>query len=154
MPFDPDEFMQATIDQPLSDRPLLPTGDYVGTITVVKPQAGQQRKDPSKDWHALNVQIEIDTNQKPGLRELLGQDRIILFDFVGLDMVEGKDGKPKLDSDKGRNRQLKRYLDAADLNAKGSTPGMLQGRMVSVRVGRDEYEGRLRESVESVGKVA
>lgn len=154
MPFEPGEFMHAAIDQPLTDRPLLPTGDYVGTITVVDPRAGQQKKDPSKDWHALNVQIEIDTNQKPGLRELLGQDKIILFDFVGLDMVEGKDGKPRLDSDKGKNRQLKRYLDAADLNAKGSTPGMLQGRMVSVRVGRDEYEGRLRESVESVGKVA
>lgn len=154
MPFDPDEFMQATMDQPLTDRPLLPTGDYVGVIGTVKAQSGKQKKDPDKDWHALNVPIEIDTSQKPGLRELLGQDRILLFDFVGLDIIEGNDGKPRLDSEKGKNRQLKRYLDALDMNSKGFTPMQLQGRMISVRVGRDEYEGRHRESVEAVGKVA
>lgn len=154
MPFDPEEFMSATLSEPLSDRPLLPAGDYIGVIGEVKPQSGKQRKDPSKDWHAFNVPIEIDTNQKPGLREMVGQDKVILFDFLGLDVISGKDGKPALDSDQGRNRQLKRYLDALGLNQEGFNGRMLQGRMISVRVGRDEYEGRQRESVEAVGKAA
>jgi hypothetical protein len=149
--FDPNVFLDGVITEPFTRRPPLPPGDYVGVIGEIRFQSGQQRKDPSKTWHALNIPIEIDTNQSPGVRELVGQDKVILYDFVGLDLTESG----MLDTAKGRNRQLGRYREALDMNARGVSfsPRAMQGRTILAKVKTGEFQGEIRDEIESVAKV-
>jgi hypothetical protein len=151
--FDPNTFLDAAITEPFTKRPLLPPGDYVGTIGEIKPpQSGQGKKDPTKTWYALNVPIEIETNQRPGVREMIGQEKVVVFDFVGLDI---NDSTGSLDTSPGRNRQLAKYREALGMND-GSPfrPASMQGRSVLVKVGQRDYQGEQREEVQGVAKVA
>lgn len=150
--FDPNTFLDSAITEPFTKRPLLPPGDYVGVIGEIKPpQTGQQKKDPTKTWYAINVPIEIDTTQKPGVREMVGQEKVVVFDFVGLDI----NNHGALDSSPGRNRQLARYREALGMND-GSPflPRSMQGRTVLVKITRGDYNGEPREEIGGIAKVA
>jgi hypothetical protein len=151
--FNPDTFLDAQTKEAFTKRPPLPPGDYVGSIGALgNPRSGQQKKDPSKTWYALNVPIEIDTNQKPGLREQIGQDKVVLYDFVGLDLTD----TGALDFAKGRNQQLRKYREALRMNTPGEpfAPRMMEGRTILVKVSQEPYQDEIRDTVAAVAPVS
>lgn len=149
--FDPDAFLNSVTTEAGTRRPPLPPGDYVATIGDIRPSAGQQRKDPSKSWHALNIPLTVDLTSRPDARALVGQDSVVLFHFVGVDVTE--DGK--LDWRAGRNGRLTAYRDALGMNEKGVAfaPPMMTGRQIRVKVKHDTWEGELRDAVDGVARI-
>jgi hypothetical protein len=147
--FDPNLFLSGTTTEAYQRRPPLPSGDYIAVIEDIKAQSGQQKKDPSKEWYAFNVQLGVDPGRA---REVVGQDKVILFHFVGLDVTP----TGSLDWSPGRNRQLGRYREALGMNVAGQpfNPQAMLGRTVTVKVGQEEYEGEIRDTVDTVAKVA
>lgn len=151
--FDPDVFLDAATKEAGTKRPLLPNGDYVATVKELKYQTGQQKKDPTKTWHAFNTQLEVDLSSYPMAMQVVGQPKVVLFDFVGFDVRP--DGK-SLDWSPGKNRRLTAYREATGLNVPGEafSPRQLIGRMVLVKVGRDMYNGEEQESVDGIAQAA
>jgi hypothetical protein len=144
--FDPALFLDATTTEAYTKRPPLPPGDYQGVIEDIKSQSGQQKKDPTKDWYAFNIQLGVNS------RGAIEQEKVILFHFVGLDVTPSG----ALDWSPGRNRQLGRYREALGMNVAGTpfNPRNMIGRMVTVKVGQEIYEGEQRDTVDTVAKVA
>lgn len=149
--FDTNVFLDAVTTEAGSRRPPLPVGDYIATVGEPKFMQGPQKKDPTKNYQALNVPLEVDVTQNPAARQLVGQDKVVLFHFVGLDFNEGG----MLDWGPGRNRNLLAYREALDLNTPGQpfSPRMIQGKTVRVKVNHETYEGEIRERVGGVAKV-
>lgn len=147
--FDPALFLDATTTEVYQKRPPLPPGDYQGVIEDIKSQSGQQKKDPSKDWYAFNIQLGVDPGKA---RDVVSQDKVILFHFVGLDVTP----TGALDWSPGRNRQLGRYREALNMNVAGQpfNPRSMIGRLVTVKVGQEIYEGEQKDTVDTVAKVA
>lgn len=150
--FDPETFLDATTTEAGTRRPPLPPGDYIATIGELKAQGGQQKQDPSKSWFALNTPLEVDLTAHSAARAIVGQDKVVLFDFVMIDVTAGGG----LDWSPGRNRRLTAYREATNLNRSGESfnPRMLQGRQVLAKVGQEVYNGELRDVVQMVAKVA
>lgn len=150
--FDPNTFLDSTASSAFTKRPPLPIGDYIAVIGEMKGQSGQQKKDPSKTWNALNVPLEVDLSANPQAAEAVGgQTKVILFDFVGLDFTP----TGQLDGAPGRNVKLRRYREALGQNVDGQpwSPRMMQGQPIRVKVKHEMYEGDIRETVDSVNKV-
>jgi hypothetical protein len=98
----------------------------------MKAQSGMQRKDPTKAWTALNVRLDVDLTTNPSARAIVGQDKVVLFDFIGLDTTPSGG----LDQSAGRNSKLRTYREALAMNAPGQpfAPRMMQGRQLLVKI--------------------
>lgn len=144
--FDPQAFLDQTIDTPLVKRPPADVGVYTGVIGEPKTRTWQGRKDPTKSGIALDLPIEVQLT--PDVASKVGQSAIIITDSVMLDITESGG----LDMSPGRNRKLRVYYDATDLNKPGTSPRMLQGRMVKVQVSHDIVDGETYERIQSVAK--
>lgn len=151
--FDPTVFLDAVTTESFTKRNLAPIGDYIATIGEMKVQSGQQKKDTSKSWTALNIPLEVDLTANPAARAVVGQDKIVVFDFVGLDLTESG----SLDQSPGRNSRLRAYREALGMNEAGQpfSPRMMQGRMVKIKVAHEQNDPAFdaREKVAGVTKV-
>ena len=149
--FEPEQFLDAAITQPLVKRPPADAGrPYPATIGEPKTRSWSSEKNGEhREGFAMDVPLEIALPDDVAAR--VGQAKIILSDGVFLDTTESG----ALDMAPGRNRGLRTYYEAVGLNKPGTTPRMLQGRMVQVilrhETGRDG-SGDLFERVQSVGK--
>ena len=143
--FDPEAFLDSAITTELKKRPPLAVGTYSAAIGEPKSRTWQGRKDPSKSGIALSVPLLVDVPFDQ--QAAVGQPQVTLTDSIMLDLTENGG----LDLAPGRNRRLRQYYDATDLNKPGSTPRMLQGRVIRVAVNHEIYEG---EPVERVGNLA
>lgn len=148
--FDPTTYLDATLETPTEKRPPLPVGDYTAVIGEVTARAWQGRKDPSKSgiaWDVpLTLEIPADIQASLGLPVATLQ----LTDSVMLDLTDGG----LIDNGPGRNRRLRMYREAVDLNKAGDTfsARLMQGKVVKVKLYHEEWEGSLQERVAGVAK--
>jgi hypothetical protein len=129
MSFDPQAFLDATMSEPLTKRPPINPGAYSALIGEPKTRAWTSR-DGSKSGIALDVPLEITLDPNEATR--VGQPTVIVSDSVMLDLTEAGG----LDISPGKNRKLRNYREALNLNNPGDKFSfrMLQGRPIRVAV--------------------
>jgi len=148
--FDPNTFLNSLVTETFQKRNLVPVRDYIGEIGEVKFRSGQQRKDPTKEWNALNIPITVDLSSDPEAMAAVGQPKVTLYDFVGLDLTPSG----TLDTAPGRNSRLARYRAAIGAETGPFSPSMLQGKFVRVKVKHElDQNNEPRDAVDSVAKV-
>jgi hypothetical protein len=146
--FNPETFLDATLDTPTEKRPPLPAGEYVAVIGEVAARAWQGKKDPTKSGIAWDIplSIEIPADVQAALK--LTVSNLTMNDSIMLDLTESG----TIDNSPGRNRKLRMYRDAVDMNKPGDvfSARKLTGKIVRVKVSHDLYEGQPIERVDGV----
>lgn len=149
--FDPQSYLDASMDQPLVKRPPLTAGrDLVGIISEVKARAWQGKKDPTQSGIAMDVAVEIDLSAYPDEKTRLGADKVTLSDSIMLDLNEAG----SIDNSPGKNGKLRRYREALDMNKPGDVFSFrnMQGRQIKVKIGHREYQGDIFDEIAGVAK--
>jgi hypothetical protein len=146
--FDPEAFLDITLTEPTVKRPPIPVGDYHGILGEIKSRAWQGKKDPSKSGIAWDVPIEIEL--PPSVATMVGQPTIKVTDSIMLDITDSG----SLDNSPGKNRRLRLYREALDMNKPGDSfsARAMSGRPVLVKIKHEEYEGDLYERVDAVAR--
>ena len=149
--FDPQAFLDLPVDTVFEKRPPLPVGDYIATIKDITPRPWTGKNDPTKSGMAYDVQLTLEVPAEVQAAIGITLPTLQLKDSIMLDLtVEGAfDGAP------GRNRQLRNYREALDMNKPGETfrAREMIGKMLLVKVGHETYQGNLMERVNGVAKV-
>lgn len=142
--FDAEQFLSITIDSPFTDRIPLPVGEYTALIGTIKPRAWTS-KDGTKSGVALDIPLVVDVPAEAQQSCGFGPTTQ-LTDSAMIDLVEGGMG---FDFGPGKNRVLKDYREATDLNRPGEKFGltMLQGKVIRIKITHDVYEGKPREKI-------
>lgn len=150
--FDPDSFLDISINEPFKKRPPLPVGDYTAVIGDIKARAWTGKKDPTQSGIAWDIPLMVEI--PPSVKEALGlsQDVIPLSDSAMLDITPGG----TIDQAPGKNRKLRNYREALDMNKPGDvfSARKMTGRVVKVKIKHDIYEGEPVERVDGVAKAA
>lgn len=144
--FDPQQFLDSSINTELKKRPLVTPGIYTAIIQEPKIRTWQGRKDPSKSGYAIDIPLQVQLPDSEVAR--IGQPSITLTDGGFLDVTDGGG----IDMAPGKNRVLRLFYEATGLNKPGTTPRMLQGRTVRVHVQHGVYEGEPIEEVKGLAK--
>lgn len=144
--FNPETFLDAAITEKLVKRPPVKVGVYTAIIGEPKIRTWQGKADPSKSGLAIDVPLELQLPDDEAAR--VGQAKVTLTGGGFLDALPNGG----LDMAPGKNRVLRSFYDATGLNQPGTTPRMLQGRMVKVQVEHEIYEGEPVERVKGVAK--
>lgn len=150
--FNPEQFLNAALTAPLTKRPPAPAGRFFdATIGTPKFRSGISEKDPSnpRPWTAMDLPLEIEL--PTDVAGTVGQAKITLTDSVFLDTTP----TGGLDMAPGRNRGLRKYYDATNLNKSGTTPAHLPGNRVKVVLKHDvakDGSGDLYERVDGIAK--
>ena len=151
--FDPEQFLDAAITQPLTKRPPADAGrPYTATIGECKIRPWSSDKGGEhREGLAMDIPLSVQLPEEVAAR--VGQPTIVLNDSAFLDTSPSGG----LDMAPGRNRGLRNYYDATGLNKPGTSPRMLQGRLIQVILKHDvakDGSGDLYERVASVAKAA
>lgn len=149
--FDASTFLDATTTEESVKRPPLPIGDYTAVIGELKAGNWVAKDDPTKAGAKFDVPLTIDV---PGtVQEELGLNSPTLT--IGDSMMLDVTPQGALDYSPGKNAKLRKYRDATGQNQKGVpfNPRMLQGKVVTVKIGHREYQGDLFEQVQGVAPV-
>lgn len=155
--FDPQSFLDATLDKPSVRRPPLPVenpdapdGLYMATLGEPKPRTWQGKADPSRSGIAFDIPVKIDV--PPSVKEQLGLDTsvVTLGDSIMLDLTE----QGAIDNGPGKNRRLRIYREATDLNKPGDVFSFrkLEGKLVKVKIEHEVYQGDIMDRVNTVLK--
>ncbi|MDE2097536.1 MAG: hypothetical protein KGL39_09845 [Patescibacteria group bacterium] len=148
--FDPQSFLDAQLTEPSEKRPPLPVGDYTAVIGDIEARAWQGKKDPSKSGIAwdipLAIEIPLDIQSALGLN----QPTLSLRDSVMLDLTDNG----MIDNAPGKNRRLRMYREATDMNKPGDifSARKMVGKVVRVKISHDLWEGQPIERVDGVIK--
>ena len=146
--FDAEQFLNITVDSPFTDRIPLPAGEYTAMIGTIKPRVWSNK---TSSGVALDITLVVDV---PAEAQQLCECRptMVLTDSTFLDLVEGGMG---FDLGPGKNRVLKDYREATDLNRPGEKFGltMLQGKVIRIKITHDVYEGKPREKITGRSRV-
>lgn len=148
--FDPQAFLDATIDAPLERRSPLPVGDYRGIIGEVGSRSWTS-KDGSKSGIAWDVPISIEV--PASLQSALElPSTLTVKDSIMLDLT----ATGAIDVSKGKNNRLRMYREAVDMNKPGDSfsARKLQGQVITVRVTHEEYQGVQQERIGAVARPA
>lgn len=149
--FDPQAFLDASIDTPLERRNPLPVGDYRGVIGEVTARQWTGKEDTSKTGIAWDVPITIDVPAE--LQSALELPPTLnVKDSIMLDLTPSG----TIDASKGKNGKLRTYREALDMNKPGDVfnARKMQGQLVTVRIKHREYAGNIQEDVAGVAKAA
>ena len=147
--FDPALFLDVTMDAPTEKRDPLPIGDYTAVIGEVTSRAWQGKADPTKSGIALDVPLTIDVPAE--IQASLGLGSTLnLKDSIMLDLTDSG----MIDNAKGKNRQLRNYREALDMNKPGDvfSPRKMQGQVITVKVTHEIYQDAPVERVSGVTK--
>jgi hypothetical protein len=142
--FDPALYLDSTISEPTVRRPPAAAGvDYPFLVKDVKVRTWQRKDDPSKSGIALDVQLEISLTPDEARR--VGQEKIILTDGFILELTEGG----TIDNSPGRNRRVRQYREAFDMNKPGDTwsPRRMIGRGGVCQLTHEVYQGDIQERI-------
>lgn len=154
--FDPNQFLNATVDTPNEKRPPLPVenpaatdGLYTAVIGEVKMAGGVSDKDPMKPrtWLQALVPLQIDVPQV--LQESLKlRPQLTLTDRVFIDLTDSG----TIDNAPGANRRQRAYREATNLNNTGDkfSWAMMQGRVVKVKVSHESFDEGIVERINGV----
>lgn len=153
--FDPQAFLNATVDTPSVKRPPLPVmnpaspdGLYIGILSEPVPKQWSS-KDQSKSGVKMSLNITIDVpaeiQQSQGL-----PPQVVLFDDIMIDQTP----TGAIDNAPGKNRRMRIYREAVDMNKPGDVFAfrMLAGRPVKIKVDHELYNGEIQERVGNVLK--
>lgn len=149
--FDPASFLHATTTDSFERRPPLPVGDYTAVIGEISARSWQGKADPSKSGIAYDVPLTLEIPAHIQSEMGIELSTLQLKDSIMLDLTP----QGTIDSAPGKNRGLRMYREATDLNKKGepfSAP-MLTGKVVLVKIAHEEYEGNLMERVKGVARI-
>ena len=147
--FDPNALLDATLDQPSVRRPPLPVGDYTAVVGEVSAQPWQS-KDGAKSgvkWNVpLTIQVPMEVQQSLGIE----QPTVTLTHGLMLDLT----AQGGLDNSPGKNRGIRQYREALDMNKPGDSfsARKMQGQVVLVKVTHREYQGEIMEDIGGVAK--
>ena len=147
--FDPALFLDVTMDAPTEKRDPLPIGDYTAVIGEVTSRAWQGKADPTKSGIALDVLLTIDVPAE--IQASLGLGSTLnLKDSIMLDLTDSG----MIDNSKGKNRQLRNYREALDMNKPGDvfSPRKMQGQVITVKVTHEIYQDAPVERISGVTK--
>ena len=149
--FDPQAYLDLPIDEPLEKRPPLPVGDYIATVKEVKSRVWAKKDEPTRTGIAYDVSLTLEI---PGnVREAMGFDQptITLNHSIMLDLTE----TGSIDREKGKNRRLREYREALDMNKVGESFRISAsvGKMLMVKVSHEMYQGAVSERVASLAMV-
>lgn len=147
--FDPNALLDATLSEPTLKRPPLPIGDYTAVIGDITAAEWQSKADPSKRGVKWNVALTLQVPQD--VKESMGIDvnELKLTHGVMLDLT----ATGALDNSIGKNRGLRQYREALDMNKPGDSfsARRMTGQVVLVKIKHGEYNG---EPTEEIGGVA
>lgn len=141
--FSPEQFLDMTMTAPLEKRPPIAIGDY--NAIIGEPEVKTFSKSDGTTGMRLVIPLEIDTqgqeDQPPVLK---------LSDSAFLDLTPSG----TLDMSKGKNRTIRVYREALDLNKPGDQFSfrVMQGRMVRVSIKHELYEGNIQERIGGVAR--
>lgn len=127
--FDPDAFMQSTIDAPMeTEYKLCPAGEYKNTFIddfdskAFDLKEGVSKKS-GKDYSFLQFSIPFIIND-PAAQAAIGREKVVVFKQLNIDRTQ--DGAIDLGTNK--NVELGRIRDAAGQNTAGAWgPAQLRG---------------------------
>lgn len=154
MNFDPNAYLEMSIDAPMEKRPVAPAGTYLPASITGLNVAQWQSKDKVDESGqlksgirfdiTLEVQFPTDVQQQYGLT----YDKLTITDGVMID----RNAAGGIDTTPGKNNRLRVYREACDLNRPGEVfkPLQLVGRQVMVKFRHEEYQGNLQEKVADV----
>lgn len=148
--FDPAMFLDTTLTEPTEKRDPLPIGDYKAVIgSLNPPRAWVGKSDPSKSGYALDVPLVVDVPAELQAAQGL-PPTLTLKDSIMLDLTE----QGHLDNSKGKNRQLRNYREALDMNKPGDSFSFrrLEGQVITVKVGHEIYQDAPVERVVGVAR--
>lgn len=146
--FNPDTFLDATLDAPTEKRPPLPVGDYVAVIGEVTARAWQGKKDPTKSGIAWDIPLSVEVPAEVQAALKITQSNLMMGDSIMLDITESG----TIDNSPGKNRRLRMYRDAIDMNKPGDvfSARKMTGKIVRVKISHDLYEGQPIERIDGV----
>jgi len=146
--FDPQAFLDAQITEAFVKRPPIPAGDYIGIIGEVSVRTWSKNEKSGIAFDIpLALQIPSEVQQALGVEF---KDGILnMRDSIFVDLNEAG----MIDTGIGKNRGLRVYRDATETNVAGQpfSPRQFIGKVITVRIKHDLYEG---EPVERIGGVA
>ncbi len=148
--FNPDTFLDATIEAPTEKRPPLPAGDYTAVIGEVKSRAWQGKKDPTRSGIAWDIPLTLEIPADVQTQLGLTQPTITLTDSIMLDLTDAG----TIDNSPGKNRGLRNYREALDMNKAGDvfSARKMTGQAVRVKVKHELYEDQIMERVGGVAR--
>lgn len=147
--FDPQAYLEITIEQPTEKRPPLPPGDYTAVIGEVRARRWQGKEDPSKAGIAWDVPLTVEVPL--GLQEAMSlPPQVVLTDSCMLDLTP----QGLFDNSVGKNRRVRTYREALDMNKAGDVfgPRLMQGRVITVKIEHELYQNEPVERVRSVAR--
>lgn len=156
--FDPQTFLDATLSEPTERRVPLPVecpgtsdGLYTAVIGEVKARAWESKKPDAKIKSGVAWDVPLEFQIPQQLQDALKYSPT--FTFTDSVMLELND-QGLIDNSQGRNRRLRMYREAADLNKPGDkfNARMLQGKVVKVKLDHEMYQGNPMERVSNVLK--
>jgi hypothetical protein len=147
--FDPATFLDATLTEPTEKRNPLPIGDYNAIINDVTARAWTGKKDPTKSGIAWDLVLIIDVPADVQTETELSST-LQMKDSIMLDLTPGG----TIDGAKGKNRRLRAYREAVDLNKVGDSfsARSLIGKMIKVKIAHEIWEGNPVEQITGVIK--
>ena len=147
--FDPQSFLDATLTDPTEKRNPLPIGDYLAVLGEVTARTWTSKTDSSRSGIAWDVPLTIevpaeiqDSAKLPPTITLKGG---IMLDVTADGMI---------DNAPGRNRGLRMYREALDMNKPGEpfSARLMQGRVLKVKISHEIYHNAAVEKVDGVVK--
>lgn len=141
--FDPNSFLEATLDSNSTELKPVPQGEFLATVKEIKTNSGTKG---DRAWASLDVTWTI---EDPTIQEELHRTPTVRQKLF-LDLDENG----QLDMAEGRNVNLGRFRAALDVNAAGTTIGQAVGRQARVRVTHRIWEGKPQPEVSAVTKIA
>lgn len=158
--FDPQTFLDATLSAPTEKRPPLPVecpgspdGTYTAVIGEVKARAWEAKKPDAKVKSGVAWDVPLELQIPAQIQESLKyQPTFTLTDGFIVDLNE----QGMIDNSPGRNRKLRAYREACDLNKVGDvfSARKMQGKLVKVKISHEMYEGTPFERVDNVLRAA
>lgn len=147
--FDPQAFLDVSMEEALEKREVLPVGDYTAVIGEVSARAWTGKKDPTKSGIAWDIPLTIDVPAE--LQASLGlASTLTLKDSIMLDLTDGG----TIDTGKGKNGRLRMYREALDMNkpGEGFSARKMQGQVLTVKISHEIYQDAPVERVQGVAK--
>lgn len=156
MQFDPSVYLDLEIAEPSVKRPPLPIQDYTSVIkdVLVREWTSKEKVDEATGMLKSGIAFDIihTVNVPADIKERLGYDK---------DTIELKDSimpqftpEGHLDNGPGKNRQIRTYREATDMNKPGDTfsPKRLLGKNVRVKIGHRMVNGEPYEEIQGVAQ--
>ena len=146
--FDPQSFLEATLDAPTERRPPLPVErDYTAVIGEVKSHVWSKEGKSGIRWEVpLLIEIPADLQGDVG-----GLQNVTLSDSIFIDVTP----QGTIDNAPGRNSGLRRYREATNMNNPGDSfsARKMQGVAVKVKIKHELYMEQIQERIAGVAKL-